>query len=62
MPLTKIRPRTHAELGELIAVAYEQAERVCRDPSRVSAVAAIIVARLLRRTGNVRAARLLLAP
>jgi hypothetical protein len=55
MPLVK--PKKTAELGDLIATAFEEAAHWTTDPVRRSRLAAISVLRLLVRTGNVDAAK-----
>ena len=59
MPLVK--QKGMVPLGEVIAKIYEEAEKVVPDRRRASRLAANAVARLLVRTGNVRAARKLAA-
>jgi hypothetical protein len=59
MPLVK--QKGMVPLGEVIAKIYEEAEKVTPDRRRASRLAANAVARLLVRTGNVRAARKLAA-
>ena len=49
------------QLGDVIAKIYEEAEKITPDRRRASRLAAHAVARLLVRTGNVRAARKLAA-
>ena len=59
MPL--VRQRGMVQLGEVLAKIYEEAAKVTTDRRRASRLAANAVARLLVRTGNVRAARKLAA-
>ena len=59
MPL--VRPNHKVALGDVIARIYEEAEKITPDRRRASRLAAHAVARLLVRTGNVRAARKLAA-
>ena len=59
MPLVK--QQGMVPLGEVIAKIYEEAEKITPDRRRASRLAANAVARLLVRTGNVRAARKLAA-
>jgi hypothetical protein len=59
MPL--VRQTGMVQLGDVIAKIYEEAEKITPDRRRASRLAAHAVARLLVRTGNVRAARKLAA-
>lgn len=47
------------QLGELIAVAFEEAQRFTRDPARAAALAAAAVRRILISQGDVRLVRML---
>jgi hypothetical protein len=48
-----------ADLGDLIAVAFEEAQRLTTDPRRAAALAADAVRRILLVHGDVRLMRLL---
>jgi hypothetical protein len=50
-----VKSKAKLSLGDIIAQIYEEAERVIPDRRRASRLAARAVARLLVRTGNVRA-------
>jgi hypothetical protein len=50
------------QLGDLIAVAFEEAQRLTRDPRRAAALAADAVRRILLSQGDVRLVRMLATP
>jgi len=55
----KPKPQESAQLGELITLVYEEAQRLTSDPRRAAALAAAAVRRILLSRGDVRLMRLL---
>lgn len=51
--------RTSTDLGELIAFAFEEAQRLTSDPRRAAALAAAAVRRILLLRGDAHLMRLL---
>jgi hypothetical protein len=56
-----MKPRTEkpAQLGDLVALAFEEAQRLTSDPRRAATLAATAVRRILLVHGDVRLMRLL---
>jgi hypothetical protein len=48
-----------AALGDLIAVAFDEALRLTRDPTRAATLAAVAVRRILMESGDLRTMRML---
>jgi hypothetical protein len=48
-----------AQLGDLIASAFEEAQRLTKDPQRAAALAAAAVRRILLLNGDARLVRML---
>jgi hypothetical protein len=56
---TNDEPESTAQLGDLIASAFEEAQRLTKDPKRAAALAAAAVRRILLVNGDLRLVRLL---
>jgi hypothetical protein len=55
----KSQNKQQAQLGDLIAVAFEEAQRLTKDPRRAATLAATAVRRILLIHGDVRLMRML---